>query len=218
MIVNQERLINFTDKTILVVGIGGVGGYVVESLVRSGVKKIIIVDHDTVDETNLNRQIIALKSTIGNYKTDVLKKRIKDINEDCEVVDYKLFYNEETTDVIFNNKIDFIVDACDTIASKKLLIKEALNKEIPIISCMGTGNKFDPSLLEITDIRKTVNDPLAKIMRKWVKDERINKKITVLSSKELPVKTNNRKPGSTSFVPSSAGLLISSYIFRFYTK
>ncbi len=218
MIVDKQDLLNYTNKTVLVVGLGGVGGYVVESLVRSGLNNIVIVDHDTISTSNLNRQLIALNSTQDKLKTETLKKRILDINAKCEVVEYNLFYNEDTTDNIFSNNIDYIVDACDTVASKKLLIKESIKRNIPLITCLGTGNKFDPSKLEITTLDKTINDPLAKIMRKWAKEEGIKNKITVLSSTELPVKIASRTPGSAIFVPASAGLLIGSHIFKYFTQ
>ena len=213
-IVDEDSFKKINKSTILVIGLGGVGGYVVESLVRSGIGKIIIVDKDTVDETNINRQIIALNSTIGKSKVDVLEERIKDINSGCKVIKIDKFIDDSNFLELFNNKIDYFVDACDTVLVKKLVIKECLKRNIPFISSMGTGNKLDPSKLEIIDIRKTVNDPLARILRKFIKDEKINKKVMVLSSKELPIKTGDRTPGSSSFVPPSAGLLIASYIVR----
>lgn len=212
-LIGSNNLEKLKQKTVLVLGIGGVGGYVVESLVRCGISNIIIVDHDIVDETNLNRQIIALNSTIGKKKVDVMEERIKNINKECNVIKYDLFFDSNTKDVILNNKIDFIVDSCDSVNSKKLIIEEALKRKIDFISSMGTANKLDPTKLEITDIRKTVNDPLARIMRKFVKDSKIKEKVVVLSSTELPKKNGNIL-GSVSFVPSSAGLLITSYIIN----
>lgn len=213
-LVGKNSFDNIKNKTVLVIGIGGVGGYVVESLVRSGIGKIIIVDYDTIDITNINRQIIALDSTIGMKKIDAFEKRINDINKECLVIKYDLFINEDNIETIFQEKIDFIVDACDTISTKKSIIKTALKKQIPLISSMGTGNKLDPSKLEIVDIRKTINDPLARIMRKFIKEEKISTKIPVLSSSELPIKTNTREVYSNSYVPASAGLLITSYIIN----
>lgn len=213
-LVGKNSFDNIKNKTVLVIGIGGVGGYAVESLVRSGIGKIIIVDYDTIDITNINRQIIALDSTIGMKKIDAFEKRINDINKECLVIKYDLFINEDNIETIFQEKIDFIVDACDTISTKKSIIKTALKKQIPLISSMGTGNKLDPSKLEIVDIRKTINDPLARIMRKFIKEEKISTKIPVLSSSELPIKTNTREVYSNSYVPASAGLLITSYIIN----
>ena len=199
---------------MLVLGVGGVGGYVVESLVRSGIGKFILVDFDVIDETNINRQIIALESTIGLKKVDVLEKRIKEINSGCEVIKIDEFIDKDRVKDLFNYDIDYFIDACDTMTTKKEIIKECIRRKIKFISSMGTGNKLDPSKLEIIDIRKTVNDPLAKIMRKFVKDEKISKKVLVLSSTELPIKTGERTPGSSAFVPAAAGLLIGSYVVR----
>ena len=216
--VGVDNLELLGTKSVLVLGCGGVGGYVVEALVRSGIGEVILVDYDVVEETNINRQIIALNSTVGKFKIDLLEERIKDINSNCNVIKIGKFINQDNYLELFNNKIDYFVDCCDTVIVKKLVIKECLEKDIPFISSMGTGNKLDPSKLEITDIRKTVNDPLARILRKYVKDEKINKKVMVLSSSELPVKTGDRTPGSTAFVPASAGLLIASYIVREFIK
>ena len=213
-VIGSDNLNNLNNKTVLILGVGGVGGYVVESLARSNIGTLIIVDYDKVEESNINRQIIALNSTIGRSKVDVLEARIKDINSGCKVIKIDKFIDNNNYLELFDNHIDYFVDACDTVLVKKLVIKECLKRNIPFISSMGTGNKLDPSKLEIIDIRKTVNDPLARILRKFVKDEKINKKVMVLSSTELPIKTGDRTPGSTAFVPSSAGLLIASYIVR----
>ena len=213
-IIGIDNLNEINNKCVLVLGCGGVGGYVVESLVRSGIGRLILVDYDTVDISNINRQIIALDSTIGHLKVDVFEERIKDINNDCEVIKISNFINDDNFLDLFNYKIDFFVDACDTISTKKCVIRECLKRNINFISCMGTGNKFDPSKLEIVDIRDTLNDPLARIIRKFVKDEKIKKKVMLLASTELPVKTKDKIPGSTSFVPPAAGLMIASYIIR----
>ena len=217
-IIGKDNLDKLKDKSVLVLGCGGVGGYVVEALVRSGIGTLVLVDYDKVDITNINRQIIALDSTIGEYKVDVLEKRIKDINNKCNVIKINKFIETTNLEELFKYNIDFFVDACDTVSVKKGIIRECIKRKIKFISSMGTGNKLDPSKLEITDIRKTVNDPLARILRKYVKDEKINDKVLVLSSSELPIKTGERTPGSSSFVPSSAGLLIASYIVRIYIK
>ncbi len=213
-LISEESFENISSKTVLVVGIGGVGGYVVEGLVRSGIGKIIIVDGDIVDETNINRQIIALDSTVGQAKVDVFEKRIKDINEKCEVIKINKFIDDSNIDILFDYEFDYLVDACDTVSTKLALIDRCILAKRKFISSMGTGNKLDPSMLEIVDVRKTVNDPIARIVRKHVKDKKINDKVLVLASRELPIKTGDRTPGSTSFVPSSAGLLIASYIIR----
>ena len=213
-VVGVDNLELLGTKSVLVLGCGGVGGYVVEALARSGIGEVILVDYDVVEETNINRQIIALNSTIGKLKIDLLEERIKDINSNCNVIKIGKFINQDNYLELFNNKIDYFVDCCDTVIVKKLVMKECLEKDISFIGSMGTGNKLDPSKLEITDIRKTVNDPLARILRKFVKDEGIKEKIMVLSSLEVPIKTHERTPGSSAFVPSSAGLLIASYIVR----
>lgn len=213
-LISEDSFENISSKTVLVIGIGGVGGYVVEALVRSGIGKIIIVDGDVVDETNINRQIIALSSTVGQSKVDVFENRIKDINENCEVIKINKFIDASNIDILFDYEFDYLVDACDTVSTKLALIDKCILEKKRFISSMGTGNKLDPSMLEIVDVRKTVNDPLARIVRKHVKDKKINDKVLVLSSRELPIKTGDRTPGSTSFVPSSAGLLIASYIIR----
>lgn len=213
-VVGEDNVSLLSEKCVLVLGVGGVGGYVCEALARSGIGKLILVDYDVVDETNINRQIIALESTIGMKKVAVLEKRIKDINSGCEVIKVDKFIDEKEIIKLFDYKIDYFVDACDTMTTKKAVIRECIKREINFISSMGTGNKLDPSKLEIVDIRKTINDPLARIMRKFVKDEKINKKVMVLSSSELPVKTGERTPGSTAFVPGAAGLLIASYVIR----
>ena len=213
-LVGNEAIEILKNKSVLVLGVGGVGGYVCEALARSGIGNLIIVDYDVVDYSNINRQIIALNSTIGLKKVDVLEKRIKDINPNCNVIKIDKFIDCDNICELFSFKIDFFIDCCDTVSTKKKVIDECLNNDILFISSMGTGNKFDPSLLEITDIRKTVNDPLARIMRKYVKDSHIKKKVIVLSSKEVPMKISDRVVGSTAFVPSSAGLLIASYVVR----
>ena len=217
-VIGKDNLKKLQNKSVLILGCGGVGGYTCEALARSGIGTLILVDFDKVDESNINRQIIALNSTVGKIKVDVLEKRIKDINDKCKVIKVKEFITPDNIDMLFEYKIDYFVDACDFVPTKKAIITECLKRKVKFISCMGTGNKLDPSKLEIIDIRKTVNDPLARIMRKFIKDEKITSKVMVLSSKELPIKTGESTPGSTSFVPSSAGLLIASYIVREFVK
>ena len=213
-VIGEDDFSILNKSKVLVLGCGGVGGYVVEALARSGIGTLVIVDFDNIDESNINRQIIALDSTVGLKKVDVLEKRIKDINRDCNVIKIDKFITVDNLDELFNYDIDFFVDACDTTSVKKEIIKKCLNKKIKFISCMGTGNKLDPSKLEIIDIRKTSNDPLARMIRKFVKDEKINEKVMVLCSSEVPVKTRDRTPGSTAFVPPAAGLMIASYVVK----
>ena len=167
----EEKINKLKDKTILVLGIGGVGSYTVETLIRNPIKKIIIVDKDIIDITNLNRQLYTNQNNIGNKKVDELEKRIKSINPYIEVKKIDKFINEENINILFEEKVDYIVDACDSLKTKETLIKECLKRKIKFISCMGTAKKLDPSKLEITDIRKTSYDPLAKKIRKMIKDQ-----------------------------------------------
>lgn len=214
LLIGKDNLEKIKSTKVLIVGVGGVGGECAVSLVRSGIKDIVIIDFDKVDITNLNRQVVAYHSTIGKKKVDVLENILKDINPECNVSKYDLFLDKDNIKEIFDRENpSFIIDCCDSKETKKAIILEALERDINFISSMGTGNKLDPSMLEITDIRKTNNDPLARIFRKWVKDLKINKKIPVLCSKEVPVHTGN-VVASSSFVPNSAGLLISSYVIR----
>lgn len=200
------------NKCVLIIGLGGVGGYTLESLVRAGIGKVIIVDNDNIDITNLNRQIISLHDNIGNKKVDEWEKRIKNINPSIEVVKYDMFVTKDNIDELFNDKIDYVVDACDTIETKKAIIRMCISKNIKFITSMGTGNKLDPTKLTICDVRKTSYDPIAKIIRKMVKDERIKAKIMTVCSSEPP--KIKGKVGSISFVPSVAGLYITSYIIN----
>ena len=214
-----ERVISFVgndnfkkikEKTVLVVGLGGVGGYAVESLVRSGINNIILIDFDKIDESNLNRQIITNRNNIGEYKTNVMKERILSINPECNVSLHSIFLDKDTISILDNSQIYYIVDACDSVQAKKLLIDYSLNKDIKLISSMGTANKIDPTKLSITDIRKTSYDPLAKILRKYVIGKKTNKKVMVVSSTEQPIRTDVLS--SLMFVPASAGILCAKYI------
>ncbi len=200
------------QKTVLLLGLGGVGGHAFETLLRSGIGTIIVVDNDIIDETNLNRQLLSTNKNIGQYKVDEAKKRQKDINQECKIIKINKFINEENIESLFENKIDFVIDAIDTIKTKKQLIKKCIEKQIKIISVMGTGNKMDPTKLTITDIRKTSYDPIAKEIRKFIKEERINKKIPVVFSDETPIKTD--KIGSNAFVPATAGIFAASYVIN----
>jgi tRNA A37 threonylcarbamoyladenosine dehydratase len=201
------------NKCVLIIGIGGVGGYALEAICRSGINNIIIADNDTIDITNLNRQIITNKNNIGNKKVDEAKKRVLSINNDCNIITYDLLLDENNIyDIIDNNKIDYIIDACDTMGVKKELIRISKKRNIKLITSMGTANKIHPELLEIVDIRKTEYDPVAKILRKMVKDERIKGKVMCVSSKEQGIK--NKKLGSNSFTPGVAGLLLASYVIN----
>lgn len=201
------------NKTILVLGLGGVGGYVVESLVRCGIGNLILVDYDKVDITNINRQIIATYSNIGRLKTECFKDRIADINKECNVTLINEFYGKDNRDILFNQKIDYIIDCCDSLDSKKILIKECFKRNIPIISSMGTGNKFHPELFKITKLKKTEYDPLAKKLRYLLKDNKELLEVEVLYSSEVPEEYKG-KIGSISYVPSVAGLLLTSHVIN----
>lgn len=200
------------NKTIMVIGLGGVGGHAFESLIRSGIENIIVIDNDIIDITNLNRQILAYQSNIGKPKVEIAKQIAQNINPSCQITSIQNFLDENNIEDIFNQPIDFVIDAIDTIKSKKIIIKKCIEKNIPFISVMGTGNKMHPELLEITDIRKTEYDPIAKIIRKMVKEEKINKKVPVIFSKEKPLIKD--KIGSNAFVPATAGLLATSYVIN----
>ena len=219
ILIGKEKQNIIANKTVAIFGIGGVGSYVVESLARCGIKELIIIDSDTISVSNINRQIIALHSTIGKYKVDVMKERVLDINPNIKISTYKTFIeNGNSKDILNSHNIDFIVDAIDTVSSKLELIKHAKELNIPIISSMGTGNKLDPSKFEIVDISKTSVCPLAKKIRKELKSQNI-KNVKVLYSKEEPKKELDSKTiGSISFVPSSAGLLITSHIIKEFIK
>ena len=208
--VGKDNFEKIKEKTVLVVGLGGVGGYAVESLIRSGINNIILIDFDKIDESNLNRQIITNNNNIGQYKTDVMKERILSINPECNVSLHNIFLDKDSISILDNYQIDYIVDACDSVQAKKLLIDYSLDKDIKFISSMGTANKIDPTKLSITDIRKTSYDPLAKILRKYVIDKKINKKVMVVSSTEQPIRTDILS--SLMFVPASAGILCAKYI------
>ena len=213
-LIGSFSLKKLEDATILVIGVGGVGGYIVEALVRSGIGNIILVDYDKVDITNFNRQLIALDDNIGKYKVECFKERVKCINKDCNVLTYNIKIDSENIKEIFTGKIDFVVDAVDDVKAKAGIINYCLEHNIEFISSMGTGNRLDPSKLIITTLDKTYNDPLARIIRNKF-DKKIQKQITVCTSIELPGKVLDKTIiGSNAFVPSSAGLLIASYIIR----
>lgn len=224
LLLGPEAISVLNKAHVAIFGVGGVGGYVTEALVRSGIQHIDIIDNDTVSLSNLNRQIIATHSSIGKYKVDVMKDRILDINPEAEVNTFKCFYLPETKNIFEFKKYDYIVDAVDTVTAKLQLIMQAKEAGVKIISCMGTGNKLNPAMLEISDISKTSVCPLARVMRQECKKRKITN-VKVLYSKEIPLrplksasdqKTGTRKdtPGSTAFVPSAAGLLIASEIVR----
>ena len=207
-----NKIDTLKNKTIMVIGLGGVGGHAFEALVRSGIENIIVIDCDIIEITNLNRQALAYKETIGKSKVEVAEKTAKNINPNCQIIKINEFIDKTNIEKLFKHKIDFVIDAIDSIETKKLIIKKCLKEKIPFISVMATGNKMHPELLEINDIRKTEYDPIAKIIRKMVKEENIKGKVPVVFSKEKPLIKN--KIGSNAFVPASAGLLAASYVIN----
>lgn len=223
ILVGEEGVNKLAEAKIAVFGLGGVGSYVAEALARCGVGSLTLVDHDTVSVTNINRQLFALRSTVGRSKVMVAKERIRDIDENILVHTYETFYNEDTAVMFDFHSFDYIVDAIDTVTSKLLIIEQAKACNVPVLSCMGTGNKLNPSRFEITDISKTSVCPLAKVIRVELRKRGI-RKVKVLYSKEKPIKvteteekkgrTDRPVPGSISFVPSVAGLMIAGEVVR----
>lgn len=214
LLFSDEQLNDFSNSNILIVGIGGVGGACFEALVRMGIKNISVVDGDVFSKSNLNRQLLCTRDNIGHSKVNEAQLRAKSINPDILIETYEMFLNEANIDEIDYKKYNYIIDCCDTMTTKLFLIKKALEYNIKIISSMGTGNRVDPTKLEIMNIWKTQNDPVAKVMRKMLRDNHIKYKLPVLCSTELPIKTHERIPGSVSFVPNVAGFCIASYVFN----
>lgn len=222
LLIGKENLNKLQHSHVIVFGVGGVGGFAIEVLVRSGIGEISIVDFDTVDLTNLNRQIIATQDSIGKLKTSVMRDRLLSINPNVIVHEFPEKFSMENSDLFFKDKkYDYIVDAIDLVTSKLALAEIAKNLSIPIISSMGTGNKIEPTMLEVADINKTSVCPLARVMRKELKNRGI-KKLKVVYSKELPRKPFNESGsrekkvnvGSIAFVPSTAGLIIASEVVK----
>ncbi|MFD1705505.1 ThiF family adenylyltransferase [Siminovitchia sediminis] len=227
--IGKRGLDRLKNSTAAVLGIGGVGSFAAEALARSGIGKLILVDKDVVDITNVNRQIIALLSTIGRPKADLMKERIKDINPDCEVIALKMFYTEETYDEFFAHDLDYVIDASDTISYKIHLIKECLKRDIPMISSMGAANKMDPTRFMIKDIFQTHTDPIAKVIRTRLRKDGIKKGVPVVFSDESPIvvredvvkevgkqdsdiRKSQMPPSSNAFVPSTAGLIMAGHV------
>lgn len=210
-LIGEDNLKKINSTKILLVGIGGVGGYTLESLIRSGISSITIVDGDVIVESNLNRQLLAKNSNIGLSKVMEAKKRVLDINKDANIKYLDVFLTKDNFNEYITDNYDYIIDACDDIDIKIELIKYAKNNNIKIISCLGTGKKLDPTKLEITTLNKTFNDPLAKKLRYMLRKENISLNIPVVFSKEESIKTEGI--GSIVFVPASAGILLANYVF-----
>lgn len=233
--VGTEGVELLKNTTVAILGIGGVGSFAAEACARSGVGKIILVDKDNVDITNINRQLVAYTSTVGRSKSEIMKERIMDINPNCEVHDLHMFYTEETFEEFFSYNLDYVIDASDTIIYKVHLMKECLRRGVKMISSMGAANKTDPTRFKIADISKTHTDPLAKVIRLKLRKEGIYKGIPVVFSDESPIivredvvetvgkpdaKIRKAKmpPSSNAFVPSVAGLIAASWVINDITK
>ena len=214
LIGEKVKLLN--KKTVLLLGLGGVGGHAFEALVRSNIGTIIIVDNDTFDVTNLNRQLLSTRNNISKYKVDIAEERNDMITENTKIIKINKFIDETNIEEVFKHNIDFVIDAIDTIKTKELIIKKCLKNKIKFISVMGTGGKMDNTKLKVIELSKTSYDPIAKIIRSDFRKENIKDKIMVVSSDESPTKT---KPiGSNAFVPATAGLLAAGYAINTLLK
>ncbi|MBE7093736.1 MAG: tRNA threonylcarbamoyladenosine dehydratase [Clostridiales bacterium] len=219
LLIGADGLQKLHNAKVAVFGVGGVGGYVVEALARSGVGGLTLIDPDRVSESNINRQIIALSSTVGQYKTHAAKARVMDIHPDCKVETLEIFYSPDVTDFDFS-PFDYVVDAVDTVSAKLAIIERAKNANIPVISSMGAGNKLDPTLFEVSDIAKTSVCPLARVMRRELKKRGIDH-VKVVYSKEEPLparavdeESGKAIPASIAFVPSVVGLIIAAEVVK----
>lgn len=212
-LIGTDNLQKLKNANIIVFGLGGVGSYVAEALARCGVGKMTVVDKDTVDVTNINRQLYALQSTVGRNKADVAKERILDINPECEITAIVKMYLPENSNEFNLSEYDYIVDAIDNVTAKIDLAIKSQEMNIPIIASMGTGNKLDPTAFKVTDIYKTDTCPLCRVMRRELKQRGV-KKLKVLYSTENPHNDGERTPASISFVPSTAGLIIAGEVVR----
>ncbi len=230
--IGPEGLEKLKRSTVAVLGIGGVGGIAAEALARSGIGRIILIDKDVVDITNVNRQVHALTTTVGQPKAELMKERIKLINPECDAVALRMFYTEETYEELFKYPLDYVIDASDTIVYKVHLIKQCLERGIPVISSMGAANKMDPSRFQVADISKTTVDPIARVVRRKLREAGIKKGVKVVFSTEEPIRPREdvtqrivpdtapeirkaqQPPSSNAFVPPVAGLIMVSVVFR----
>ncbi|MYL33357.1 tRNA threonylcarbamoyladenosine dehydratase [Pontibacillus yanchengensis] len=227
--IGKEGLQLMKDATVAVLGIGGVGSFTVEALARSGVGRIILIDKDDVDITNINRQLHSLLSTVGQSKVDVMAERVHDINPECEVIRLKMFYTEETYERLFQYELDYVIDASDTISYKIHLIKQCIDRDIYIISSMGAANKTDPTQFEIANIFDTSYDPMARVIRNRLRKDGYKQGVPVVYSKEKPIRIrehirqaitpddpktrkSEQPPSSNAFVPSVSGLIMASHV------
>lgn len=220
ILLGKENLEKLKHARVAVFGVGGVGGYVVEALARSGVGALDLIDKDIVSESNINRQIIALHSTVGRYKTEVAAERARDINPDICVRVYNTFYLPETAELFDFSQYDYVVDAIDTVSGKLAIVEQAKKANVPVIAAMGAGNKLDPTRFEVTDISKTSVCPLARVMRRELKKRGIEH-LKVVYSKEEPMpspivdeESGKSVPGSVAFVPSVVGLILAGEVIK----
>lgn len=213
-LIGKDNYLKLKNSNILIIGLGGVGGYALETLVRSGIENITIVDYDTIDISNINRQIISNINNIGNLKTEEWKKRILSINDKVNIKIINEKIDENNIYKLFEENYDFIIDACDTVIVKKLLIKKCYENNINLITVCGMGRKLNPNMVEVIPLSKTNYDPIAKILRKYVKDENIKGNIMCVCSKEQPNNTDKNIIASMSIVPSVAGILASDYVIK----
>lgn len=229
--IGKEGVERMRNTTVAILGVGGVGSFAAEACARSGIGRIILVDKDDIDITNVNRQLVAYLSTVGRSKTEVMKERIADINKECEVIALHKFYTEETAEEFFSYKPDYVIDASDTISYKIHLAQECIARDIKIIACMGVANKMDPTRLQIADISKTHTDPLAKVIRLRLRKAGISKGLPVVFTDEspliireevvdtvgkpdAPIRKAEMPPASNAFVPSVAGLVCASWVMN----
>ena len=222
LLLGEEALNRLSDSRVAVFGIGGVGGYVCEALVRSGVGSFDLIDHDKVTMTNLNRQIIATHSTLGKYKVDVMRERMLDINPEADIRVYKTFFLPDNEEEFPFDEYDYVVDAVDTVTAKIALVMRAQKENVPVISAMGAGNKLDPAAFKVADISQTKVCPLARVMRRELKKRGV-KRLKVVYSEEQPLvplsseeeaRPGKAVPGSTAFVPSVCGLMIAGEVVK----
>ncbi len=232
LIIGPEGLEKLKNTSVAILGVGGVGSFAVEALARCGIGKLVLVDKDDVDITNINRQIHANLHTVGRSKVELMRERIAAINPECEVVALQMFYNEETRDRFFAHRLDYVIDAMDTISAKIDLVVECKRRGIPIVSSMGAANKLDPTRFQVADISETSYDPIAKVMRRELRKHGIHQGVTVVYSKEEPVKKRadvldkivtdpnspirkaKEPPASNAFVPPVSGLYMAGIVFN----
>ena len=213
-LIGKDNLEKINKTNILVLGVGGVGGYAIETLVRTGIENITIVDYDKIDISNINRQIIAKESNIGKSKVEEWKKRILEINNNVNVTIIKEKITKDNIDILFNKKYDYIIDACDTVIVKKILIKKCKEKDIKLLTICGMGKKINPSLVKICDIKDTEYDPIAKELRKYIRDNHIKGKIPCIFSNEKPITNDKKIIASMTPVPAVAGIYAAYYIIN----